>query len=255
MIEHIDQNFGLHATLIPQLTPNMQVGKTDHFSYVKTGFSCDTFNIIHIHNHQSLPASALEYLVGCYREKNWDYCLWINQENLTIELKNTITSIGLNKQNEEVGMALNLANYELNSIDKDLTFAEVSSKSQLEEYANVVAANWTPADKNVVKFYKQTANHYLLGSANITLFVAYINGEPAGSVELFPTDTETVGIYGLCTLEKFRGKGVGSALMTTALNKAKRQGYHNVVLQATEDGIGIYEKIGFERHTTYFEFA
>ncbi len=62
-------------------------------------------------------------------------------------------------------------------------------------------------------------------------------------------------IYGLATLPNYRGRGVGSALFSFALNQAKELEYKKVVLQASEEGIGIYQKMGFRVVTRFYEFA
>jgi ribosomal protein S18 acetylase RimI-like enzyme len=72
---------------------------------------------------------------------------------------------------------------------------------------------------------------------------------------MFSSGNGNLGFYALATLENYRGKGIGSAVMTFALNKAKMLGYRNVILQASEDGIKIYQKLGFEIKTVYYEFA
>jgi ribosomal protein S18 acetylase RimI-like enzyme len=50
-------------------------------------------------------------------------------------------------------------------------------------------------------------------------------------------------------------KGIGSAMLTYALNLAQSMGYKNAVLQASQDGIELYKKMGFQTFTQYFEFA
>jgi ribosomal protein S18 acetylase RimI-like enzyme len=72
---------------------------------------------------------------------------------------------------------------------------------------------------------------------------------------MFPADNETIGIYGLATLKTARGKGIGSALMSYSLQRARELGYKQAVLQASADGIRIYERLGFETVTRFFEFS
>lgn len=60
---------------------------------------------------------------------------------------------------------------------------------------------------------------------------------------------------GFATLKDYRGLGIGSALFTFALNDAKRAGYRHIILQATKDGLGIYQKYGFKTVTNYYEYA
>ena len=89
----------------------------------------------------------------------------------------------------------------------------------------------------------------------LTIFSPGAGNTPAGVVEIFASDRETIGLYGLATLLSFRGRGIGKALMTYALNLALRNGYQQAVLQASEDGIGIYERLGFREITTFYEYA
>ena len=119
----------------------------------------------------------------------------------------------------------------------------------------MIAANWSPPDKNVNLYYERAVNHYLDSSNGIILLTYYEDGIPKSTVEMFPTDEATIGLYGLATLEDARGQGIGSAMMTKALNIAKDLKYETAVLQATEDGLGIYKKFGFVPYTKYYEFS
>jgi len=49
--------------------------------------------------------------------------------------------------------------------------------------------------------------------------------------------------------------GAGTALMSYGLEMAKAKGFSLVTLQASDDAMGIYEKMGFERVGTYYEFS
>jgi GNAT superfamily N-acetyltransferase len=56
----------------------------------------------------------------------------------------------------------------------------------------------------------------------------------------------------LATLADQRGKGIGSVMLTYALNLAQSLGYKNAVLQASQDGIELYKKMVFQTFTQYF---
>lgn len=255
MIHLIDQNFHLHAYRIPSMTKGMQVFHTENLSYVDSDMCCDTFNIIHLFNGENFPKGSLKKVLQHFQDKNFAYCLWVNQENLTDEVKNQLAEHALSKQNEEVGMVLDLEKYQIITNEKHQFIQEVTDTELLSDYAQVIAYNWSPPDQNVLDYYKETAQHYLNPDNQITLLTYYHEGQPASTVELFATDEQTVGLYGFATLEEFRRKGIGSALMTYCLNLAKEKGYRYVILQGTEDGLGIYRNYGFEAYTTYFEFA
>ncbi|KAG2387948.1 hypothetical protein C9374_000798 [Naegleria lovaniensis] len=54
-------------------------------------------------------------------------------------------------------------------------------------------------------------------------------------------------IYSIATREKFRGKGYATMIVITLLELAKRRGYTKVILHASEQGCGLYSKLGFEK--------
>ena len=255
MIALIDENFELHASKFPSKTDGMKVVSTDNLILVDSGLSCDTFNIIHIKNGAELRYSEIAEAIEYYRTKDFKFCIWVNSENLQGNVKKYLSELSVSKQNEEVGMVMNLNQYETIQTDRHVDIVMVNDANTLNDYANIIASNWSPSDKNVNSYYEKTANCYLKASDQVKLLIYYEGSKPVATVELFQSDSSTIGIYGLATLEDARGKGIGSALMTMCLNQAKELGYKNVVLQASQDGIGIYKKLGFKSLTTYYEFA
>ena len=75
-------------------------------------------------------------------------------------------------------------------------------------------------------------------------FVAEVDGEPVGTVTAF-TFGPVAWIAMVLVDEAARGKGVGTALMTHALDYLDKSGVLSVRLDATPMGKPIYEKLGF----------
>lgn len=251
----IDDNFRLHASRVPSVTEGMMVVERDSHSYIDSGLSCDTFNVIHVKNGELLSTADLAKTLSYYRDQRKEYCLWTSYENLNAQLQQSFRELGLNVSGEEIGMSMELSYYQTSENDQFSHIVQVQSPETLADFAFVIASNWEPMDQNIISYYNRASAYYLNESNGITLLVYYHEGQPAGSVEIFPTDENTVGIYGLATLRQFRRLGIGSALMTMALNLAKELEYKHVILQATEDGIGIYKKLGFHEVTKYYEYA
>lgn len=254
MIQAIDQNFNRHSWYIPSLTQGMQVIRMDSLSYTDSGLPCDTFNIIHVTNGHALTEVALKPVLHHYRKQDSRFCLWINSDNRTPHADTILQQLGLSESNKEPGMVLNLKAYQPTDHALFDHIVIASKEHHMTDFACVVAANWTPPDPHVLTYYKQTATAFLNPYHRIILLVYYHEGEPVSVIELFPTDAKTIGLYSLATLEAYRGKGIGSAMMRFALNQAKALGYETVILQASEEGIGIYQRLGFQIQTTYFEF-
>lgn len=84
-------------------------------------------------------------------------------------------------------------------------------------------------------------------------FLAYYDGEPAGvanCVYSFSTfnAAKVINIHDLAVNSKFRGKGIGEALMSAVEKKAKEENCHKITLEVREDNRarGLYERFGFD---------
>lgn len=255
----ISHNFLQHALRIPQASPQMLVFETPSIAYVNSGLSCDTFNVIFIKD-ENITFDALKEVIDYYRSRQLEYCIWLTDDKLhaygqinSPDLNQHFQKLSIERQNQEIGMVLDLNQYHPISSAQHQNIKLAESKADLMACANVIAENWTPADQNVIAYYQQTAESYL--ASDIEFLAYYEDGKAVSSVEIFPTNEKTVGLYGFATLESYRKKGIGSALFSYALNFAKAKGYEKIVLQASEDGIGIYEKMGFKRENIFFEYA
>ena len=255
MLKIIDDNFNLHVTLVPEQVPGMQVNRLAGLVYVDSGLSCDTFNIIHITDSRLFSEQDFRTAIAHFKNKNFAYCTWINQENLTAEVQDIFQRMNIVEQNTEEGMILDLSKYGIvdNPLHANIHLAK--TKEHIKDFAEVIALNWTPPDENIRKYFSLTADTYLTGQQEIMMAVYYQDNQPVSVIELFGPGKETIGLYSLATRSTYRGKGIGTAVMTIALNLAKNRGYKNVILQASEDGIGIYTKLGFRVITKFYEYA
>ena len=62
---------------------------------------------------------------------------------------------------------------------------------------------------------------------------------------------DLAGIYAVATLPDARGRGIGTAMTLHAMAEGKRRGAEAAVLQATDMGKPVYEKIGFSTAYDY----
>ncbi len=75
-------------------------------------------------------------------------------------------------------------------------------------------------------------------------YLALVDGKPAATSTVFYA-AGAAGIYDVATLPEWRGRGLGAAVTLQPLLEARSQGYRVGVLQSSEMGYKIYQRLGF----------
>jgi GNAT superfamily N-acetyltransferase len=86
------------------------------------------------------------------------------------------------------------------------------------------------------------------------IYVGYVDGAPVTTSSLLVTG-DTAGVYWVGTLEAFRGRGLGEAMTWHALSEGAKLGCTVGVLQASDMGRPIYERMGFRVVSPYRTFV
>jgi ribosomal protein S18 acetylase RimI-like enzyme len=82
-------------------------------------------------------------------------------------------------------------------------------------------------------------------------FVGRVGGQTAATVAIVP-GAGSLGIYSLATMPAFRRKGYGEALLRAAATEvARRSGFTRLILQSTDAGYSLYQRMGFREVTRF----
>jgi ribosomal protein S18 acetylase RimI-like enzyme len=239
-------NLATHASWTHLRTPGMHADVAADLVLVDSGLACDTFNLLcraRLDRGSSADRirRAIDYFTGVGRPFSW----WLSPGDQPADLADRLIAAGLQAAETELAMAAELARLEaIESLPKGLRIERVRTREQLRDFARVVAANWTPADTNVIHFYELAAPVLLTTDCPLWFYVAYAGSEPVAASEL-TLGGGVVGLYSICTLEAHRRQGYGSALTMQPLLDARATGFRTAILQASAQGAGIYRRIGF----------
>jgi GNAT superfamily N-acetyltransferase len=88
---------------------------------------------------------------------------------------------------------------------------------------------------------------------DIGLFVGAVGGIDVAAAGYSRTGPTAV-LWGVATLEEYRGRGYGSAVSRAALARAAARGCANAALRSGPKSVPVYERLGFRyvcRHRTY----
>lgn len=84
--------------------------------------------------------------------------------------------------------------------------------------------------------------------------IARVDGRPVGRGLLFLED-DVAGVYNVGVLEAYRRQGIGEAITWEILQAGREAGAEIGVLQSSEMGYPLYERMGFEPIVDYHHFA
>jgi len=83
-------------------------------------------------------------------------------------------------------------------------------------------------------------------------YLAYLDGKPVATSSMV-IGGGVAGIYNVATLPEARSQGIGAILTAAPLAEAKQMGYRAGILQSSDMGFKVYQKLGF-KHLCQIEY-
>ncbi|KDQ01678.1 GNAT family N-acetyltransferase [Rhodococcus sp. GOMB7] len=258
VLDAMDANLVSHACHLHEHLPTGSVSAD--VVVADSGLTDDTFNII-AGARFAVPAAegpeedrrlldVLAWLRATGRPFSW----WTGPRDKPSDLGARLSAVGCVRSEEERAMTADLNVVPRPTPVSELCVQRVTTRSQLADYAAVMAANWSPPSTAVIRFFEDTADDILDERSRSSFVVGYANSQPVAGAEVhFAADV--AGLYGVVTLETARRRGFGSAVTLAALDIARERGARTAVLQASSDGAQLYRNVGFEDVGTYAEYS
>ena len=118
----------------------------------------------------------------------------------------------------------------------------------LGEWSRVVAVSFGCTEEYVEGPASYDRDVGLPGETSLRRFLLRLDGEPVASSALLPGPRASglAGIFCVGTLDPLRGRGLGAIVTEAAMDAARDAGAQVVVLQASEMGRPVYERLGFD---------
>jgi GNAT superfamily N-acetyltransferase len=249
-----DANFALHASWVARHVAGMRVDELDGLTVVDAGLATDTFNVA---CHAQLDATAaptrIAAVVTHFASAGRPFSWWVGPADQPADLGRHLIDAGLHADESSLAMAANLASIPPAIPVEGLEVRRVTTPAELEAMASIVAANWSPPDADVGRYYRAGASVLLAADSPIRFYVGYHHGIPVATAEATVAGG-VVGLYGICTLPASRRRGIGTAMTVAPLLAARDAGLRTGILQASTDGAGIYAAVGFGTYGTVREY-
>lgn len=125
----------------------------------------------------------------------------------------------------------------------------VNCAEDMEERTAVLSA----AYEMPMELAKQFSPASMATDKRMTPLFGRVDGEPV-ACGLLVQSGDVAGVYNICVTEAFRRQGIGEAMSWAVFRTGRDAGAEVGVLQSTELGYPLYERMGFETVVEYYPF-
>ncbi len=256
LFDRADQNLALHSGWIQSRVAGMSCRNDRELQLADSGLPSDTFNIVCRTRLDPVDApgriaAALAHFAAADRPFSW----WLSPGDQPRNLDRLLIDAGLAPAESETAMAADLT--QLAAHDAPATpgirVGRVRSADEIDRFAAVLAANWSPPDPSVVAFYRSASSVLLAPECPLRLYLAWEGDEPVGTAEA-TVGGGVAGLYNVGTVAAHRGRGIGSHLVMAPLLDAARDGVPLGILQAAPGAESLYQRLGFRSFGRYTEY-
>ncbi|WP_106816298.1 GNAT family N-acetyltransferase [Microbacterium timonense] len=257
LLQATERNLAAHAAHLHPFVEGATVFRVGDFQVADSGFDHDTYNIVSRADfRRGFRVDDVTVVAEYVRRVRRPFSWWVADDTVLDEAQRVLPAAGFAAgETEEVMYAEVRGSRRRSVAPAGVDILPVQRRSQLDDYAQILAANWNPPATDVAAFLHAAGSDAVSGDEPTSrFFVAYAGGEAVAGAEVHVA-AGVAGLYGIATLESHRGRGIASALVSTCLEWAATAGVPTAVLQATDEGSGVYRRHGFRTVGQCTEFG
>jgi len=254
MARQIDRNDSQSCRFAAR-SPIFQLHDEPNWTWLISDIADARFNCIF---DITVPASQaktfLDQAVAPFAAKNVPVSLWLGPGTDLLSFTQALIEFGFRPAEPEPAMAVNLNDVADLDIDQRFRIQPVNDLNSLAQWFDVAdkAFDYTP---DLHKAWHQLhADIWPESDRPFHYYICLLADQPV-AVSLLFTGEEIAGIFNVGTAPEHRRQGAGGAVVKAALRDAKIRNYQYAALHASEMGLSLYEKLGFQEYGKSCNFS
>lgn len=203
-------------------------------------------NLIYVTKNTNNIHQILSLGKQFYAQDNLSFVIIIPQEFCSPEMEKILNTMEYIQTGKSVCMGVTIDLLTINSATRfdDSSINIKSNDDKLNDWMMPLIEAFESSIE-ISSIYASTHKSALIKKINLHHFSLYTQEKPIASITLSLNDN-IARIDDVGTLPEFQGKGYATYLLRYVLDEAKRLGAHYCFLEASDSGLGIYQKLGFE---------
>ena len=254
IIKALQVNMHLQMIYFAKHVPSMQMVYEPDATVVRSPIPDDTFNyVLAARFTENNALKRITHVVSLFQKQGLPFSWWVGESDTPSNLGALLLQKGFVFKETDIGMYKDLAHFKSIQASSPLTFKRVESTKHLRDFADVIEAIGGSSQAFDL-IYSQLPPVIYAGESSLEMHVAYLENMPVVTGMLV-THANVAGIYYVATIPNQRKKGFGTAMLNHLLERAKKKRYLIATLQASEEGLSLYERLGFNRCCQFVEYA
>jgi ribosomal protein S18 acetylase RimI-like enzyme len=202
---------------------------------------------------------VIERLRDRFRDRGAAFMWVVRPSDTPADLAHRLAAHGLDLVEHATGMDRDLATWparadDPGSRDPEVTIVEAESGPALDHYEALIRTYWSVQEDE--RHHIEVLNRHWSGARSPGIrLVAYLADAPIGKLFVNLSQLPVVAIYGVAVRPAARGRGVATALMVEALDRALAAGGTSAVLHSSPMARSLYRRLGFVERCSFEVWA
>ncbi len=186
-----------------------------------------------------------------YKDRGRPMMWFVGPSTTPSNLGDLILEKGGTKLFETPGMVADLTQLgDQSDAPEGIRLAKVEDAETLEDWLQTVQASFR-LPREVAGLF---GNFRPDAESPFPCYIAYLDNNPV-AVSALHVSHGVAGIYCVGTTSEARGKGIGSAITRMPMLEAKALGYQYAILQSSEAGFNVYQRLGFREYCRFQRYG
>lgn len=217
-----------------------------------SGFHYHLFNgVIRTQFPSEQTDALIEQTIRHFAQCGLPFAWLISPSDQPGDLARRLEAQGMRLDADGPGMAIDLWTLpEELSVPAGLRIEEVTTGELLITWLHTLARSNDFPTAIVDSFLQIYVKRGFVNSPSVRYYLALLDGEPVAVSQLFLSNG-VAGVYNVGTIPQVRRRGIGAAITLVPLRVAHALGYRFGVLQASQMGLPVYQRLGFRGYCRF----